>query len=108
MRNLWDSPSKKWRPVIERRIENSCLSTEKFLSDEKLAYVKLLGNMYILTMKQLEIFKFYFLYSETRGIIHADWSERFKIGWEVYLHLKSMGADVHHCRLSIIKILNPR
>ena len=46
MRNLWDSPSKRWRPVIERRMEKSCLSNEKFPSDEKMAYAKLLGTYY--------------------------------------------------------------
>ena len=57
MKNLMDSPSKNWRPVIERRMEKSCLSTEMFPSDEKLAYVKLLGNIINNErMKKLDIF----------------------------------------------------
>ena len=43
-RNLWDSPSKKWGSVIERRIMKSCCGPKNFPSDEKLAYVKLLGD----------------------------------------------------------------
>ena len=44
MRNLWDSPSKKWGSVIERRIRNSCCGSKDFPSDKKLGYVKLLGD----------------------------------------------------------------
>ena len=55
MRNLWDSPSMKWRSVIERRIEKSCWGPENFPSDEKLCQLKLLGNN---AMLEMEIFHF--------------------------------------------------
>ena len=43
MRSLWESPRKSWGSVIERRIEMSNLGSKNFPSDEKFAYIKLLG-----------------------------------------------------------------
>ena len=44
MRNLWDSPTKKWGPIIERRIKKRCWGPKNLPSDELLTYVKLLGD----------------------------------------------------------------
>ena len=49
MKNLWDSPSRSWGPIIKARIERSW-GTGVLPSDEKIAHAKLLKTKDILTI----------------------------------------------------------
>ena len=52
MKNLWESPSKRWGPIIKARIERSW--GEVLPSDEKIAHAKLLEDKGILPTDVIE------------------------------------------------------
>ena len=52
MKNLWESPSKRWGPIIKARIERSW--REVLPSDEKIAHAKMLEDKGILPTDVIE------------------------------------------------------
>ena len=45
MNKIWENPTKKWGPIIQRRIERSWNIQNYFPSDEKISKAKFLGKL---------------------------------------------------------------
>ena len=91
MNKIWESPTKKWGTIIQRRIESSWGwgNQDYYPSDEKISWAKLLGK-HRLTDSQYYVVVQIGIVLETRGILTQAVFET--LAWKVWNMLHSSSS----------------